>query len=131
MYEFVFFDERLRDRFLALLEHLGVAALPGDPEVALSIGVSEDIDDDLLDRIEAEYDSLLDEQASLTEAAEPDSVSRVAVQFSHPDGSVGVVRLDPAIARRLLGELSYEELQALVQHIVDASREPLRPLCKP
>ena len=131
MFEFVFFNEGLRDRFLKLLEDQGVEALPGDPEVAMSIGVSEDIDDATLERIESEYDRLLDEQADLTEAEEPDSVSRVAVQFTQPDGSIGVVRLDPEMARRLLVDFSYEELQALVQHIVDASREPVRPLCKP
>ena len=131
MYEFVFFDQRLHDRFLDLLEAQGVPALPGDPEVALSIGVSEDVDDDTLEVLEAEYDRLLDEQASLTEAEEPDAVSRMAVQYTREDGSIGVVRLEPEVARKVLSNLSYGELQALVQHIVDASREPVRPLCKP
>lgn len=131
MYEFAFFDEDLRARFVERLETLGVEALDADPAMPLSVGVSEDVADRMLDRIEACYDELLDAQAELTEAQEPDAVSRIGVQFRHADGEVGVVRLDPGIARRLLKELSYEELQSLVQQVVDASQEPVRPLCKP
>lgn len=131
MYEFVFFEAHLRDRFLARLAEEGVEALPGDPEVALSVGVDEDVDEAVLERLEAEYDRLLDEQARIIEAEEPDSISRVGVQFTRADGSIGVVRLDPALTRRLLTIFNYEELQAMVQQIADAADEPVRPLCKP
>lgn len=132
MLEYVLFAEPLRDRFVAWLEHNGIDCRTAGDGEALLVLVDEDIDDLTQERIDAQYDLLLDESARLADAADdsPDAVHLVGIQFQRGDGTVGMVRITPALANRLHACLDLVELQAFVQSVVDAAecRED-RPLC--
>jgi len=120
MFEYVFFNEVLRGRFVAMLDEQPLPWDGRDTDEGYSVFVSEDIDDDTMERLEAVYDELMDEQRTIVAADElnhDDGIHRVGVQFSDSDGIVGQVHLDPELVNRLLRVISIEELQELVQTV--------------
>ena len=85
------------------------------------------------DRIDAQYDLLLDESARIADAEDdsPNAVHLVGIQFQRSDGVVGMVRISPELANRLHRCLDMVELQAFVQTVVDAVEDPDNsPLCE-
>jgi hypothetical protein len=120
MFEYVFFNETLMGRFLAMLDEATVAWTNKQGNEGFSVFVSEDIDDETMEQLETVYDELMDEQRSIVagdEVANDDGIHRVGVQFSDAAGVVGQVHLDPELVSRLLREISIEELQELVQAV--------------
>jgi hypothetical protein len=134
MLEYVLFAERLRDRFTSWLDDNGIDhRTAGDGEELLVL-VDEDIDGEVQDRIDEQYDLLLEESARIADEQDdsPDAVHLVGIQFQRSDGVTGHVRITPELANRLHRCLDMVELQAFVQTVVDAVENPdNRPLCKP
>jgi hypothetical protein len=134
MLEYVLFAESLRDRFTAWLDDNGIDyQTAGDGEELLVL-IDEDLDEVTQDRIDEQYDRLLEESAGLADEEDdaPDAVHRVGIQFLRSDGTTGQVRITPELANRLHRCLDMVELQAFVQTVVDAVENPDdRPLCKP
>jgi hypothetical protein len=134
MLEYVLFAERLRDRFTAWLDDNGIEyRTAGDGEELLVL-IDEDIDEDVQDSIDEQYDLLLEESARIADEEDdsPDAVHLVGIQFQRSDGVIGQVRITPELANRLHRCLDMTELQAFVQTVVDAVENPdNRPLCKP
>jgi hypothetical protein len=133
MLEYVLFAERLRDRFTSWLDDNGIDyRTDGDGEELLVL-VAEDIDEDVQDRIDEQYDLLLEESARIADEEDdtPDAVHLVGIQFQHSDGRIGLVRITPELANRLHHCMDMVELQAFVQTVADAVENPdNRPLCK-
>jgi len=120
MFEYVFFNEALKGRFVAMLDEGAVAWTSRTSDEGFSVFVSEDIDDNIEEQMEVVYDELMDEQRRMVvgdEMDNDDGIHRVGVQFSDGDGIVGQVHLDPELVNRLLREISIEELQELVQTV--------------
>lgn len=133
MLEYVLFAEQLRDRFAAWLKENGVAYETAGTADELLVLIDEATDADTLDRVDEQYDQLLDESARLADAEDdtPGAVHAVGIQFQRRDGGVGMVRITPELANRLHDCLSRVELQAFVQTVVDAVEAPDdSPLCK-
>ena len=134
MLEYVLFAEQLRDRFTKWLDDNGIAYRTAGDGDELLVLIDEDLDEDMQDRIDEQYDLLLDENARLADEEDdsPDAVHLVGIQFQRSDGRVGLVRVTPELANRLHRCLDMVELQAFVQSVVDAVENPdNRPLCKP
>ncbi len=133
MLEYVLFAEQLRDRFTSWLDDNGIDyQTAGDGEELLVL-VDEDIDADVQDRIEEQYELLLEESARIADEEDdsPDAVHLVGIQFRRSDGVVGLVRISPELANRLHRCLDMVELQAFVQTVVDAVEDPDNsPLCQ-
>jgi len=132
MLEYVLFAERLRDRLTTWLDENAIDYRTAGDGDELLVLVDEDIDADTQDRIEAQYDLLLEESARIADAEDdsPDAVHLVGIQFQRSDGVVGMVRISPELANRLHRCLDMVELQAFVQTVVDAVENPDNsPLC--
>jgi hypothetical protein len=89
-------------------------------------------DEDTLDAIEQDYETLMEEQLLRAESR-PDWVSHqvAGVQITRADGSAAVVRLPATIARGLLENFSTDEIHALVTAIAHSLEHPVDgPLCK-
>jgi hypothetical protein len=134
MLEYVLFAERLRDRFTSWLDDKDVDYRTAGGGEELLVLIDEDIDEDMQDRIDEQYDMLLEESARIADEEDdsPDAVHLVGIQFQRSDGATGHVRITPELANRLHRCLDMIELQAFVQTVVDAVDNPdNRPLCKP
>ena len=70
-FEYIFFSEALRDRFLAFAAGHGIASTVRPDAIAgFVITLPEGLADDLQAAIESEYESIMDEQMLLAEADE-------------------------------------------------------------
>jgi hypothetical protein len=133
MLEYVLFAEQLRDRFTKWLDDNGVTYRTGGDGDELHVLVDEDLDEETQDRVDEQYDLLLEESARIADAEDDsaDAVHLVGIQFQRSDGSVGHVRITPELANRLHRCLDMVELQAFVQTVVDAVENPHDgPLCR-
>ena len=134
MLEYVLFAERLRDRFTSWLDDNSIDYRTDGNGEELLVLIDEDIAEDVQDRIDEQYDLLLEESARIADEEDdsPDAVHLVGIQFQRSDGVTGHVRITPELANRLHRCLDMIELQAFVQTVVDAVENPdNRPLCKP
>ena len=133
MLEFVFFDPRPRRRFAEFLRRRGVDAVELADGDTRGIGIPEDIDDGLLNEIEAFYDEML---ALDREICEEDGGAQghqaAGVVLNLGSGETVYARIDPQLLARVMMVLNAAELGELVQAIVDAVEHPDgAPLCQP
>ncbi len=128
MLEYMFFDERVRERFGEFLKSKGVEYCFSD-ENGLVVMVPEDLPEELDEAIDKQYEKLLQETAELLEDEVIEhSAAGVRVQLS--DGTPCQVRIDPDLFARMLGCITLEELRDLVQDIALGVENPDdRPIC--
>ena len=131
--DYSFFDDALQARFTALLDELGLAwSARADTMEGTTVRVADDVPDATSDVVEAAYDALFEEQASLAETRPGWITRRVAgVQVTLADGTERTVALDARLSNRLLEHFSAEEVAELVGAIAQSlSRDYNGPLCK-
>lgn len=127
MLEYVFFDEGIRDKFVAQLRDKGVDV--GIDE--LIVEVPEDLEDALADDVDELYEKLLQETADLMEETD-DALEKnvMGVQVCLEDGTPCTIRLNPDLVARILNCISMEELRDMAQVIAEGVQNPdNRPLC--
>ncbi|MBU0594406.1 MAG: hypothetical protein KKH74_11805 [Gammaproteobacteria bacterium] len=132
MFEYMFFDEELRQRFVAYAHERGVdCTLPAD-EMGLLAAAPEDMDDVVSDQLDAYYDELMEEQADRVDAADGTATHQAAgVRVTLSDGRPCMIKLEPALANRLLTAFTLEEMQELVNAIAKSVENPSDgPVCK-
>lgn len=129
MYEYVFFDQGLCDKFTRRLDSESID-YQCDRE-ALLVGVSEAISERQAEQLDDFYERLLQENAELLEGTEDALEKNTAgVRVVLGDGSPCMVRLDPDLMARMLNCISLEELRDMVQTIATSVENPDdRPLC--
>jgi hypothetical protein len=131
MNEYIFFDARLRDKFVEYARTLGVACELRDDNMGIIAAVPEDIADDLADDLEACYDELQEEQSELLALSEGGLKKLAGFQLVLPDGQTCTVPLQPDMANRLLSCFSFEEIQVLFDTVARSALDPKnRPLCE-
>lgn len=134
MYEFTFLTSDRGSGFIHRLETLGIkATAKTDPisDSVTNVSIPDDIDDAVLDQIEAWYE----EETQRNEAAERalesagDSVS-AGIWVQLEDGGSSLARVDPALLGKILGVITPDELGQLVAAIADAVEHPdITPIC--
>jgi hypothetical protein len=131
-FEYMFFNEALRDRFVAFASAHGAASTIRQDEIAgFVVTLPDGLDDALQDAIEAEYDSIMDEQMLLAESDE-ELVSHHAagLTVTLADGTTRGVLIPPAIARRLLEHFTPDEVHEIATAIAQSVENPTDgPLC--
>ena len=132
MFEYMFFDEELRQRFVTFTHARGVECALSPDQMGLLAAVPEDIDETVSDELDAYYDELMEEQADRTDALDGDATHQAAgIRVTLSDGRPCMIRLEPALANRLLAAFSLEEMQELVNAIALSVENPEdAPLCK-
>lgn len=133
--DYIFFHQQVADKLCAYLAELGLDHKVTEEDGVITVSHDDDLDDDLLEKIELRYDTLFDEESrlinvpeELDQAHERDVVG-VGVELT--DGRIVQIRLSPEITRRLLTVLSTEELRDLANEIALQVENPIDgPLCK-
>ena len=132
-FEYIFFDEGLRDRFVAFASGHGITSTIRKDEIAgFVVTLPGEFADELQDALEAEYESIMDEQMLLAESDE-ELVSHHAVgtTVTLTDGTTRTVRIPPPIARRLLEHFTSGEIHEIVTAIAQSVENPIDgPICR-
>ena len=130
---YIFFDADLRDRFVQGLAARALeCSTQEDAMEGFVVELLNELDDDLLEALEAEYEALMQEQMLRAEDRPDWGSHQVAsLSITRADGSTAVVRLPPAVARPLMENFSAEEAHALVTAIAHSLENPVDgPLCR-
>ncbi|MCP5297295.1 MAG: hypothetical protein KIT42_08715 [Rhodocyclaceae bacterium] len=132
-FDYVFFNEMLRDRFVDFASGQGVASTVRKDEIeGYVVELPDGLADAMQEAIDDEYESLMDEQMLLAEADGEMVSNRVAsVTVEMADGSRRSVRLPAPIARLLFERFSSEEVHGIVSAIAQSLENPIDgPLCR-
>lgn len=132
-FEYIFFSEALRDRFVAFAAGHGIAGTVRPDAIAgFVVTLPEGLADELQAALEAEYESSMNEQMLLAEADE-ELVSHhaVSVSVTLADGTTRAIRIPPPVARRLLEHFTPDEVHEIVTAIAHGVENPIDgPLCR-
>lgn len=123
MIEYIFFEAGLRDRFVRYAEQHGVPCNAIEDNMGLVVEVSEDIPEQMADRLEEFYEALEDEQAS--HSRDEGDLNRLAgFGFKLPNGEARMVPVSTDVANRLLLHFKLEEIQELLNSVARYTLEP-------
>jgi hypothetical protein len=132
-FEYMFFDEGLRDRFVAFAAARGIAGTVRQDEIAgFVVTLPDEMDDALEEAVEAEYKTIMDEQMLLAESDE-ELVSHHAAgtTVTLTDGTTRTVRIPPPIARRLFEHFTSDEIHEIATAIAHSVENPIDgPICR-
>ena len=132
-FEYMFFDAALRDRFMAFAAERGIAStMRPDTIAGFVVELPDELAAEQQEVVEAEYESIMDEQMLRAEA-DAELVSRhvAGVTVTLADGTTRVVRIPPPIARRLLEHFTPGEVHEIASAIAQGLENPVDgPLCR-
>ena len=112
--------------FLDFLRSKDVAPIIDNTDDTFEVSLSEDIDDDLWDEIDEEYDRLLDMNQSIVdnENSLDGDYTMTGVNVSLSDGTVSQAFIKPELMNKLLSVLSLDELDQILEAVTEAVESP-------
>ena len=132
MLEYIFFHDEPRKQFIQYLAQQDIAYVEQNDSMGMVVAVPEDMGEEIEDAIETHYDKLMENAEELLneggEAAEKDVA---AITITLDDGKTIYASVSPDVINRVLGVITTQELNDLVNSIVTSVLNPDdRPLCK-
>lgn len=127
MLEFIFFHHDISKLFTDSIDGLGIEYQTEDDGETITVSVSEDVDDELVERIEDEYDRLLDLSRDQTDSEEGESrrnYQKASLLITLKNGDISYAHIDMDIINRVLRSISTDELNRLIEAIADAVENP-------
>lgn len=135
MVEFIFFNADLRDRFATQVQLNGGKPEVRDDHFGWVLSFEEQyLNEEVMRRLEAEYEELEFEQMHLIEQEEDGGgiekhVAGFDVRLSN--GNTVMAPIQPDLAGRLMAEFTFEEIHTMFSSVAEAAINPDdRPLCK-
>ena len=130
MFEYIFFDAVIRDKFVQHASSIGVSCTFHDDHMGLVVAIPENIDEAHENSLEQLYDELEKEQSSLLLNEEGGLKRLAGIYFKLPDGQAKMVPLQTDIANRLLATFTLEEIQELFEAVAVSMIGNEEHLCK-
>ena len=132
MLEYIFFDQQSLEQFVVRLEQQSIPYRARDDDMGLVVAIADDLPDVITDALDACYDKLLEEAEKLSlEAGEAAEKCTAGFNITLSDGRTTSVQVAPELLNRILGAISFAELNQLVEAIVSSVENPdNRPLCR-
>lgn len=132
MIEYVFFHPQLADAFAERLAALSIAYDAKPDEFGFVVAVPENLDEAVMDELDALHDELLAQSEALLNAAEGGTEKQAAaLNITLGDGRIVQASVRPELMNKLLDALSFEEINELLEAIVDSIEHPdARPFCR-
>ncbi len=129
MYEYILFHEKPLQLFSDWLKEKGIAFETSKEHVDNNyvIKLSAELDDDLIDEIEDQYDIYVEmsEQIVIQEDKENDEGYHMAgVVVTLKDGSISYADIDPDVMSRVIDAITPVEFTGIVNAIADAVENP-------
>lgn len=140
MLEYLFFNQRIADKFIVYLEQKGCDWQQSvDPMLeSIIIRTPEDIEDELWDELDELHEKLSEEDQRLLEQNENEQSVNEAVDISNTagiyiqlaGGKQTIARVKPDVVNRILDVISMDEFNTFIETIVSSVENPDDgPLC--
>jgi len=136
MYEYILFHEKPLQLFSDWLKEKGIAFETGKENVDdyYVIKLSADLDDDLIDVIEDQYDiyvEMSEEIVTQEDKENDDGYHMAGVVVTLKDGSISYADIDPDVMSRVIDAITPVEFTGIVNAIADAVENPqLKNFCQ-
>lgn len=127
MLEFIFFHQNISKLFTDFIAGLGIEYRVKDAVETITVSVSEDLDDELVEKIEDEYDRLLDLSRDLTDSEEGesrDNYQKASLLITLKNGEISYAHVDTDMVNRMLQVISTTELNQFIEAVADAVENP-------
>jgi len=133
MFEYVFFNKEPLEIFISFLDARDVVFKMETKENNFEIAISENIDDDISDKIDDRYDQLLEMDQLLFEEKEvleykegenSENYNKVGLSFKLGNGITSNASVDPKIIAKILEVVTPKELNTVINAIVFAVENP-------
>lgn len=126
MIEYALFSQQPFELFVHYLEAQGLSPQTRQAEDCLLVCLPEDLEADILDRVDSEYDRLLTLDRELVDADESHATGfqSAGIVVTLQDGQTSYAAIRPDYLARILEVLAPEELSEVVEAIVDAVEHP-------
>lgn len=127
MLDYVLFNEVPFQLFIDWLKGNNVVYEFEMDEDNYVIKISEDLDEDLLDRVDEKYDELMDMNQDIINEEEfekNDGHHMAGVVVTLKDGTISYADVDSKLLSRVVSVISPEELGSIVNAIADAVENP-------
>jgi len=131
MLEYIFFHDDPRKQFIQYLVKQDITYEEQKDSMGMVVSVPEDMGKEIEDAVESHYDKLMEDAEELLiedgEAAEKDVA---AITITLDDGKTIYASVSPSVINRVLGVITTQELNDLVNSIVTSVQNPdERPIC--
>jgi hypothetical protein len=132
MLEYIFFHQQSLEQFVVRLEQQSIPYQARDDDMGLVVAIADDLPDAITDPLDAYYDKLLEDAENLSvEEGEAAENYTAGLNITLSDGRTTSVEVAPELLNRILGAISFAELNQLLEAIVSSVENPdNRPLCQ-
>jgi len=132
MLEYIFFHQQSLEQFVLRLEQQSIPYQARDDDMGLVVAIADDLPDAITDPLDAYYDKLLEDAENLSvEEGEAAEKYCAGLNITLSDGRTTSVEVAPELLNRILGAISFAELNQLLEAIVSSVENPdNRPLCQ-
>lgn len=134
MLEYVFFDPRPRDRFVAFVLEKGAETQQEEDDGLLKVLLSEELSEELETQIEEFYDEMMELNQQLYEDENDSSevgYHAAGITVELKDGSSVYAQVDPNLLARIMQVVTPVEFNDVVNAIVEAIENPdSRSMCQ-
>ena len=129
MYEYILFHEKPLQLFSDWLKEKGIAFETSKEHVDNNyvIKLSAELDDDLIDEIEDQYDiyvEMSEEIVTQEDKENDDGYHMAGVVVTLKDGSISYADIDPDVMSRVIDAITPVEFTGIVNAIADAVENP-------
>lgn len=126
MLEYIFFNKKTSKLFEKYAKSSGIKTIVDCADDSFTVRLSEDLDEDSLEKLEDYYDELLDMDRTLAEQQEgsPDDIHAAGITIQLKDGRNVYAKVSPELMNRVMRSISTDELNTLVCAITEAVEDP-------
>ena len=127
MLEFIFFHHNICKLFTDFIAARDIEYHTTEDDETITVSVSEDLDDDLIEQLENEYDRLLDLSRDQTDSDEGESrenYQKASLLITLKNGEISYAHVDMDIINRIMRTISTDELNQLIEAVADAVENP-------
>ena len=126
MLEYIFFNRRTCHLFEKSAISAGIKPIIDCADECFTVRIPEDLDEVLLEKLEIDYDKLMDMDRDLTELQldSTDDIHTAGITIQLKDGRVVVASVTPELINKVMQSISADELNTLVCAITEAIDDP-------
>lgn len=133
MLEYIFFNKKTCHLFEKTAISAGIKPIINYADECFTVTIPEDLNEVILEKLEDDYDELMDIDRDLTEQQldSTDDIHAAGITIKLKDGRVVCASVTPELLNKVMQSISADELNTLVCAITEAVENPdERGLCQ-